>query len=103
MAPFCSPCASTTWPRMAASARAPAGQKGRYRSAPGGTNDTPPLQPPDLTRRPDATQRIARGYEGPGRVDVRLAAVGSGCRGPGGPALSGRLRLAQCQVKEERH
>jgi len=68
MAPFCSPCTSTTWPRMAASARTPAGQNGRYRNRLGGTNDTRPRQPPELVHLPAATQRIARACGDPGRV-----------------------------------
>ena len=60
MAPFCSPFTSTTWPRMTASARTPAGQNGRYPNQLGGTNDTRPRQPPELTHRPSATQRMAQ-------------------------------------------
>ncbi len=58
MAPFCSPCTSTTWPRMAPSARTPAGQNGRTRNRLGGTNDPPPRQPPELTHRPGVTQLV---------------------------------------------
>lgn len=50
---------------MAASARAPAGQRGRYGNRLGGTNDTRPRQPPELSHRPGATQRIARGCGDP--------------------------------------
>jgi len=71
---------------MAVSARTPAGQKGRDRNRLGGTNDTRPQQPPELTQRPCATQRIARGGGGPaglvcnwllptGRVDIHYGIV----------------------------
>jgi hypothetical protein len=68
MAPFCSPCASTTRPGVAVSARIPAGQKGRYRDRSGGTNVIGPRRPPELTHGPGSTQRIVRGCERTGRL-----------------------------------
>jgi hypothetical protein len=74
---------------MAASARIPAGQKGRYRNQLGGTNDKRLRRPPELTHRPGATQRIARGCGDPSRLVSNWLLAGLVAERPGGWSSGG--------------
>ncbi len=56
---------------MAAPARIPAGQDGRYRNRSGGTSDARSRQPPELAHLPGAIQRIASVRDDPaGRITL---------------------------------